>query len=381
MGNDMDNNEQKDYYEFNNNSQPGMFTNANGSYHVPTWAIVVGFFLNWLLGVGLLVARLCEDKTPRRASSAAAKKPKKNKFNAGILLIIFGAVALIAGIGNMPDAVQYLIWCIEEGSHISYGIEDVFKDALWIISGLVLLIVGRKLQKGARWRSKIVAVVGNAKYMYVEEISKALSISKEKTVKYLHQCIDSGMFGDSAYLDMRSESLVVSGPAPEAKKPKQTEEVRKEENLNKYDSILKELRDINESIPGEEMSAKIDRLEDLTAKIFKLLQEHPEKQSKMNKFMDYYLPTSLKLLKRYAQLDAQEVEGANITKSKKQIEETMDTMVTAFEKQLDKMFYAESIDISADIAAMQNMMHADGLTQNDLFDDVDNAGDANDVDG
>ena len=171
---------------------------------------------------------------------------------------------------------------------------------------------------------------------------------------------------------MCSESLVISGQAPaplskDDEKAKEEEE-RKGENQSKYDVILKQLRDVNDRIPGEEMSAKIDRLENLTGKIFRLLQDHPEKQSKMNKFMDYYLPTSLKLLERYAQLDAQEVEGDNISKSKKQIEETMDTMVTAFEKQLDKMFYAESIDISADIAAMQNMLHVDGLTDSTMFD-------------
>lgn len=295
-------------------------------------------------------------------------------MNAAIFLTIFGVIALIAGLGALPDSIQFLLYSIENGRHISGGVEDVIRSLLWIISGCAMLIGGRRLRSGDRQRKKIVAVVGNAQHMYVSDIAEALSISKEKVKRYLQQCIDSGMFGDNAYLDMRSECLVVSGPAPMSKKEKQEQEesARQSDNLNKYDQILKDLRDINESIPGEEMTAKIDRLEDLTAKIFNLLQEHPEKQSKMNKFMDYYLPTSLKLLKRYAQLDAQDVEGANITKSKKQIEETMDTMVSAFEKQLDKMFYADSIDISADIAAMQNMMHADGLIQNDFFDEFSN---------
>lgn len=233
------------------------------------------------------------------------------------------------------------------------------------------------MRTGDSKRRKIVAVVGNEKSMPIQEIADALSLSQKKTMKYLRQCIDCGMFGDMAYIDMRSESLVVSGPAPMSKKEQQEQEKAKAQaaeeaaKMSEYDKILKELREVNDKIPGEEMSAKIDRLEQLTAKIFKLLQQHPEKKYKMNKFMDYYLPTSLKLLKQYAQLDEQDVEGANITKSKKQIEDTMDVMVTAFEKQLDKMFYSDSIDISADIAAMQKMMHADGLVKNELFDDLD----------
>ena len=90
----------------------------------------------------------------------------------------------------------------------------------------------------------------------------------------------------------------------------------------------------------------------------------------MRRMMDYYLPTSLKLLRGYAELDAQGVEGTNIGDSKRKIEDTMDMMVTAFEKQLDKMFLSESIDISADIATMQNLMRADGLVENEFLEEI-----------
>ena len=377
----MDNNQQNDFNYNESNSRPesygsnqsGTFRNANGTYHIPVWLIIVGFVLNWLLGLGLLIARLCEDKPSQKGSSqAAGKNIKKKKANVKVILMVLGIFALVGGISLMPYAVQYLIWCIEEGDYISYGVEDVAQALLWILSGIGMILASRHMRAGERRRQKIAAVVGDAESIYIKEISEALSMSREKTMKYVQQCIDCGMFGSRAYLDMRSESLVISGQAPaplskDDEKAKEEEE-RKGENQSKYDVILKQLRDVNDRIPGEEMSAKIDRLENLTGKIFRLLQDHPEKQSKMNKFMDYYLPTSLKLLERYAQLDAQEVEGDNISKSKKQIEETMDTMVTAFEKQLDKMFYAESIDISADIAAMQNMLHVDGLTDSTMFD-------------
>ena len=149
------------------------------------------------------------------------------------------------------------------------------------------------------------------------------------------------------------------------------------ENLDEYERILKELRDLNDLIPGEEMSGKISRLEDLAGKIFKIAKEQPKKLGSMRKFMDYYLPTSLKLLHRYAELDAQGVEGTNISDSKRKIEDTMDMMVTAFEKQLDKMFLSESIDISADIAAMQNLMRADGLVENEFLEEIQSVGKRN----
>ena len=181
------------------------------------------------------------------------------------------------------------------------------------------------------------------------------------------------MFGEKAYLDMRSDCLVIRGGAPLSKKARAGAEAAARaakaaaDNLDEYEKTLKALRELNDRIPGEEMSAKISRMEDLTAKIFQMAKEQPEKLGSMRKFMDYYLPTSLKLLTRYEKLDAQGVEGTNISESKRQIEETMDTMITAFEKQLDKLFLSESIDISADIAAMQNLMRADGLMEDEIF--------------
>lgn len=353
------------------------FKNPNGSYHIPVWLIIVGFLFNWLLGLGLLIAHVCEDDSSKKPKTAKAKKAKPKsvwkKKGPASLLTGLGIIAVVVGVFDLPDSIQYLVWCINDGYGISYGVQDVAEDIIWIISGIVMLFAGELMRRAARRRAKIAAIVGNAPHMHISEIAEALPASRSKTERYLQQCIDRGVFGDSAYLDMRSDYLVVSGPAPMSKREQaekaMAEEAarRAEENMDEYSRTLKELRDINDQIPGEEFSAKIDRLEDLTAKIFKIVKENPEKQNKMRKFVNYYLPTSLKLLKQYQQLDAQGIEGKNISESKRQIEETMDTMITAFENQLDTMFAAESMDISADIAAMQNLMKADGLIEHELM--------------
>ncbi len=395
------------------------FRNPNGSYHIPTWLIVVGFILNWVLGIALLIARICEDKNneagaqgeyvevpyteagenagqavrndadgdsavPRTKqiyqSAPKNKKKKKNIVNAGFWGIL-GGITLFCGVSDLPDNIQYLVWCIQNKSGISYAVEDVAGNVMWIAAGLIMLAIMAVMRSNDRKRRKIQAIVGNAENISISEIAEALPASFGKTERLLESCINKGMFGEKAYLDMRSECLVIKGPAPASKKARQEAEAaaRAEEqaqaaavqNMDEYEKILKELRDLNDKIPGEEMSAKISRLEELTAKIFKLAKEQPEKLGTMRKFMDYYLPTSLKLLSRYEKLDSQGIEGTNITESKKQIEQTMDTMITAFEKQLDKMFLSESIDISADIAAMQNLMRADGLIENKEFAGID----------
>lgn len=176
------------------------------------------------------------------------------------------------------------------------------------------------------------------------------------------------MFGPDAYLDMRRRYLVVEGkaPEPEPKKSKR-KQPEKEEEKDQYEKLLDELRAVNDAIPDEEMSDKIDRLEAVSAKIFEQAKTDPDKLPRMRKFMDYYLPTSLKLLQTYAELDAQGVEGANISESKRRIEETMDTLVHAFETQLDQLFQEDALDVSADIDVMENMLRADGLTGDTPF--------------
>ena len=110
---------------------------------------------------------------------------------------------------------------------------------------------------------------------------------------------------------------------------------------------------------------------DAFRRVAAIVQDQPEKQKELRKFISYYLPTSMKLLHNYQQMDAQGIEGKNISEAKQQIEETMDTMISAFERQLDALFSTENMDVSADIAAMQNLMKADGLIENELTDKID----------
>ena len=92
----------------------------------------------------------------------------------------------------------------------------------------------------------------------------------------------------------------------------------------------------------------------------------PGKKAQLQKFMDYYLPTALKLLNTYAQLSAQDVQGENISEAKHSIERSMDLLITAFENQLDKLFQSDALDVSADVAALEGMLNLDGLAASDF---------------
>ena len=129
---------------------------------------------------------------------------------------------------------------------------------------------------------------------------------------------------------------------------------------------LEQIKRSNDAIPGEEISRKSSRLEMITDKIFQRVEQHPELIDDLRRFMDYYLPTTVKLLKAYEEMDAQPVQGPNIMNSKKEIEDTLDTINQAFENLLDSFFEDVAWDISSDITVLHTMLAQEGLTDSEF---------------
>ena len=139
-----------------------------------------------------------------------------------------------------------------------------------------------------------------------------------------------------------------------------------QEVLRKGNEFLVKIRESNDAIPGEEISAKISRMEMIVQKIFERAGEHPEVIPDLKKMMDYYLPMTVKLLDAYEDMDGQPVQGENITASKKEIEETIDTLNIAFEKLLDSIFRDTAWDVYTDISVLHTVLAQEGLTEDDF---------------
>lgn len=133
--------------------------------------------------------------------------------------------------------------------------------------------------------------------------------------------------------------------------------------LEQGEAYVKKIRECNDAIPGEVISAKIDRMEVLVEKIFDRVEQNPESVGDIRKLMEYYLPTTVKLLENYAQMDAQPVGGENIQAAKREIEESLDTINTAFEKLLDSLFEDMAWDVSTDISVLKTMLAQEGLNE------------------
>ena len=170
--------------------------------------------------------------------------------------------------------------------------------------------------------------------------------------------------------------------APEQPQPKQAEkkpepqpESEPEEKLPpELQSVIyqgkraiADIRRLNDEIPDERISAQIDLIERLTAQIFDCVRKNPKKLSQIRQFLNYYLPTTIKLMEQYVTLQNQSLKTENITEGMQKIEDLLDKVIIAFQRQLDALFEADVVDITADIRVMEQMMASEGLTNKKDF--------------
>lgn len=166
----------------------------------------------------------------------------------------------------------------------------------------------------------------------------------------------------------------------EEKKPASTGNEALDRMIRDGTLAIGEMKRLNDSITDEKLSAAIDRLEDLSQKIFDAVRQDPEKLPQIRKFMDYYLPTTLKLLNAYDRAAATGISGENVDATKQKVEEIMDTIVTAFARQLDSLYGGEALDISTDITVLETMLAREGLSGQPLRAETTKTADGGDID-
>lgn len=149
-------------------------------------------------------------------------------------------------------------------------------------------------------------------------------------------------------------------------KPEPTGNAELDKMISDGNLAIAEMKRLNESIKDEKISRQIDRLEEISGKIFDCVKASPEKLLQIRKFMNYYLPTTLKLLNAYDRMGSQGVSGENISGTMERVENMMGTIVTAFERQLDGLFGDQALDISTDITVLENMMAREGLSDDPI---------------
>ena len=227
-------------------------------------------------------------------------------------------------------------------------------------AGIVFTVYGNIRKNKKRRFEAYLKLIGDKDYVSIHELADMLGMDYRKVLKDLQEMIRRGIL-DPAWIDMKTYRLMLSEYTGEVVVEK------KEEYLPRSERILKQIRADNDLIADEEVSRKIDRIEDLTRKIFAIVDKYPEKESQLYSFLNYYLPTTLKTLENYARLEAQGIETASIREAKQKINLALDELADGYEKQLDKLFEGDVVDISADIEVMRQMLQKDGLTEDEIM--------------
>ena len=305
-----------------------------------------------------------------------------------ILLVVFGGI-LSGSMAMGLLTVQILQVVLGHG-----GISPTAITLIGTLAGMGMISGGCTGLGRLKRFKKYVQALGNRTYCDFEHLARAVGHNVKFVRKDVRYMIQKGWFVEGQ-IDQKETCLITSeetyrqyAETQKALEQRTEEEQRKrqkeaetvdrkdaqqrnitpqvQEVLDKGEAYIQKIHASNDAIPGEEISAKIARMEQIVDQIFQRAEEHPEIIPDLKKMMDYYLPMTVKLLDAYEDMDKQPIQGETIRSSKKEIEDTLDTLNEAFAKLLDSVFQDTAWDVSSDISVLHTMLAQEGLTGNDF---------------
>lgn len=298
---------------------------------------------------------------PNRAQKTVhqvMKAPSQKKSTARTLMIV-GAILAAVGLVACAEPVEMIVW----SKDLFLYLEDLLSALAMLVGGGAMLGSGLAMNRSMKRYAQYLAVMGDRPAMSVEELARVTGFSQRRVTKDLQAMISKGFFGGKAYLNRELGYFFRSSQADEdwQRRQEEAEEAAAppKEAGEGYSGILRNIRRANDRIADPVLSAKIDRLEEVTAKIFQAVEADPKKRSSIDTFLNYYLPTTQKLLDSYAEFEATGVEGANLGQAKDRIEKTMDSIVAGFEHQLDELYKMDAMNVDSDIRVMETMLRRD----------------------
>ena len=299
-------------------------------------------------------------------------------FGKGMANSIFGGIATFGtAIATLAEASNGSLI----GSAVCGGLLAL--SWLWLMTGVNTLkdrLVFKNYQK-------ILNLSDNKSYAKIEDLMQETGESKDKTLKRLRKMIRNRWFKEG-HID-KSETTFISTNETyalyqktqldyeerlkidrelSANKPANEQNISAEvkETLEQGKKYLAQISHLNDRIPGVEVSNKIFKIEDITGRILSRVEEHPSSVDDIKQLMKYYLPMTIKLLTAYAEMDEQPVKVENIDKSKKEIENVLDSLNDAFSKLLDDLYKDTAWDISSDVSVLNAMLKREGLKGSDF---------------
>jgi hypothetical protein len=322
------------------------------------------------------------EAKPAQARASAAKNtvrkvtetPNYSDKGAKTMKII-GAVLGILGVFFLVQQVDYfeLRYAIKWHEWMDL-LRQLFYPLGMMAGGASLLLGSGAMKRRQRRFATYLRTVGQKQAVPLDYLARAADVSRRRVEKDVNLMLEKGLWGDEAYIDMGSGMLFKSQAAATAyfdaahrAKAEQGQPAQTAPAPVGYAAILAQIRELNDRIADEAISAKLDRMEQVSGRIFKLIEEDEAKRDAAGTFLNYYLPTTLKLLENYASFEEAGVSGENLSQAKAKIEKTMDSIVAGFEHQLDELYRTDAMDIDSDIRVMETMLRRDTASVADDF--------------
>ncbi len=311
---------------------------------------------------------------------------------AGQLQRIGGGIFSAAfGIGLLANGASILSGIIE-GLPLSQTLFGAHAVNFWLclvflLASLFVFARGTVITGFVKRFRRYASALEGKPFAAVADLSQRTGIPQGKISADLPKMIEQRMFRQG-HLTALKDCLIVTDKAYEQYQNVQEQQMQKQQEANAFvrsapdpetarecarimeegNEWLDHIRRVNDQLPQQDISDKLDKLEKGVNRIFTEVKKQPAKAKDLHKFMNYYLPTTGKLIDAYAELEKQQdtADSAHAAKTKAQIEEALDTINAAFDKLFDKLFAARAMDISADISVLETMLAQEGLTKNDF---------------
>lgn len=316
-------------------------------------------------------------KAKNDISKYISKRPAGSM--SGILYILFGIS------GCLVYGSSVLIFIIFKILFGMIGSNVLFVSALLLLVVSVgLLIRGITLRKRVKRFKKYVRFIDDNNYFLINDLAKFAREKESFVVKDLSKMIDLGMFLEghideektyfmlndevyNDYLNLKNQQI-----AKEIDNEKLNEEI---ENLEKDEiestikigrNYIEQIKNIKNELYKEEIAVKLDKLGNISNQILVQVEKNPNKIQEVNKFINHYLPITIKLINSYKDINNQVVQGENIENAKLEIEKSIDLINSAFENLLDDLYEDVVLDISTDISVLKTLFKQEGLTEDDF---------------
>lgn len=291
---------------------------------------------------------------------------------AGGALFLGGAITLLV---NILTAVFH------GGFQAALTIPAILLGSFLAVLGAVLGISGLKRLSLVKRFKEYLAILGNKTYVTVGKLIAETGKKEKEIEEELSELIAKKYF-TQGHLDRERDYFITSDETFKnyeevMQKQEELKAVEEEQNavlramglstegirlMKKGLEYLDTIHRLNEEIPDPVMTEKLARLETQINRILTEVRKQPESAGELRKLMNYYLPTTEKLVRSYQELENRG-ETAETVKTKAEIVMTMDTMNSAIEKMLDKLFLNAHWDVSADISVLNQILAMEGLKE------------------